>query len=117
MGNCIKCKRKYCDCPSDGICDSCLQKEYSKALQSNKNGVVSNCKYNKQIIEHYVNILQCVINTNKLTPLGLSVGNANTYLSYARSALNVPYNYCQYANTLDIITPFIQKAIVLNLCT
>lgn len=114
MGNCIKCKKRYCDCPTDGICDSCLRSTYSNGLRDASAN--TNCSYTKQILEHYAHCLQTLINKGRLGQLGLSVVSASTYLSYVNSALNSPHNYCLYKNVLDAMTPFIQRAIILQLC-
>ncbi len=114
MANCIKCGIYYCNCEVDGYCDKCLGVLWAES--GNNQPGNPNCKYTEAILKNYESVLECLKqNPDKATRLNANE-HIDVYLSYVKSALNKPSNYCQFEKILDSITPIIHNAIAFGIC-
>lgn len=117
MGKCIDCQAHYCDCPSDGVCPSCLQIRENKLLNAEIDGSVSGCGYNVAQLKNWKERMECLFSSGLyIEKLGMKTPEMNILMSIIWSAWNFRANPCTMANDLVRIKNFIKVLDLQQLC-
>jgi hypothetical protein len=113
MGKCIRCGVQYCNCPTDGICPNCTEKEYEERTGKKVvpvSYIQSNPKCGYTVDKLQVLKERCEGSSASLTYLkiGMTQPQMNDLLSYILSAWNYRSNPCMFINDLARIESFVQ---------